>query len=155
MLYQTSYVDLSFMLVFLVGKFKGSGDFNYAKRLFNYKASDVRFCVWVCVCVLLCSLCYKSPAIPHAPTPFPLLLGHFVTYSFVLNSSLKVAWLSILLLTPKPRCQTLQLMPTFGNAWDYDNGLWRDLSQASDVTLAGDLKASGEHSDHLLQESLS
>jgi len=32
-----SYVELSFMLVSLLEKFNESGDFNYAKRLFNYK----------------------------------------------------------------------------------------------------------------------
>jgi hypothetical protein len=47
-------------------------------------------CVRVCVSALR-SFCYKSPEIPHAPTPYPLLSGHSVTYSFVLNSPLKVA----------------------------------------------------------------
>jgi hypothetical protein len=48
-------------------------------------------CVCVCVCVRLCSLCWKSPEIPHRATPHPLLKGDFVTYPFALNSPLRVS----------------------------------------------------------------
>ena len=58
--------------------------------LITSKVSDVRLCVCVCVCVCGATL-FTLLHVTGNTTRTPLLLEHFVTYSFVLNSPLKVA----------------------------------------------------------------